>query len=389
MIRVLVYLGIILAGLCISPFLTASNGYLYLAIGEYEVETSIVFAVLALIVFYSALQLVEWLFVSLFNLVLNSRLLPDKWRKNAARKHTLIGALAVAEEDWAAAEKSMAKGAEKGELPTLNLLSAARAAHHQHHFESRDAYLVKAESSPQAMIAVGTARTRYLLQQGEFDLARQQLDKLVPTNKNKRPLLRLALDLYQAQGDWNALKLLLPSIKKQALLDDTQLSQLTALTNRSILNEAQGNSEQELNKVWHWLSRSERKQSEYLALYCCGLAQFDRKDEAKKLLLKQLKSDPCATIFAALADILTPCDIEARKQIFLLENRYNDNISFIVLLAKLHQQNKEYSLAETYWQKVCDLQPDKACWQALAESQQHLEKYEQAMKNYKTALTFD
>ncbi|WP_444544582.1 heme biosynthesis HemY N-terminal domain-containing protein [Shewanella marina] len=106
MIRTLIYLIIILLGLCVSPYLVDNTGYLFVAIGDYELETSVIFAIFALIVFYALLQLVEWIFVGLINLLINSRYIPQRWRQKSARKHTLTGALALAEEDWQAAEKA-------------------------------------------------------------------------------------------------------------------------------------------------------------------------------------------------------------------------------------------------------------------------------------------
>jgi len=388
MIRIMIYLGIILLGLCISPFFEGMNGYLYFTVWDYEIETGVVFAIIALIVFYGLLQVLEWAVIFLLNLLLSSRLLPEKWRKKAARKHTLIGALALAEEDWATAEKAMSKGAEKGELPALNLLAAARAAQHQNNTEARDDYLLQAENERLAIKAVGTTRTRYLLQQGELDKARKELDKLSPTSKSKLPVLRLALELYQAQSDWHSLKLLLPIIKKRNLLSGEELNELSILTNTSLLTCAQKSSEQDLEKAWHWLSRAERKEMRYLAIYCIGLNLYQRKPEALKLLMKQLKSSTSAELLSALAEIISPADVEERKVIFSLERKYAEDINFQILLAKLHLQNKEYRHATTYWQKVCNLQPDKACWLALAESQEHLGELNKAVNSYRNAASF-
>ncbi len=389
MIRVMVYLGIILLGLCISPFFEGMNGYLYFTIWDYEVETGVIFAIISLITFYGLLQLTEWLFVFLINLLLSSRLLPEKWRKKAARKHTLIGALALAEEDWPSAEKAMVKGADKGELPTLNLLAAARAAQHQNNIEMRDQYLLKAEQEPLAIKAVSTSRTRYLLQQGELEKARTELDKLSPTSKSKLPVLRLALELYQAQSDWHALKLLLPTIKKRQVLDEKSLTQLTTVTNESLLLQAQTGDEQELEKVWHWLSRTERKEPKYLASYCIGLSKCKRETEAKKHLMKLLKSNLCTDSSSALIQILTPSDIDERKQIFALEKKYGKDINYQVLLAKLHLQNKDYRQAVTYWEKVCHQQPNKQNWLALAETQEHLGEQNSALQSYRQAAITD
>lgn len=355
MVRVLVYLGIILLGFFISPFLAGNKGYLYLAVGDYQVETSIVFAVIALVIFYSLLQLAEFVIVWVLNLILGSRLLPEKWRKKAARKHTLMGALALAEEDWAAAEKAMVKGADKGEIPALNLLAAARAAQHQNNIAARDEYLAKAELEPLATKAVSTTRTRYLLQQGELALAREELDKLNPTSKSKAPVIKLAVDLYKAQQDWQALKLILPIASKKQIMADDIFKKLTFETNIALLKNAASTNEQELEKCWHWLSRSERKQAEYIAEYAIGLNRYNQKEQSIKLLQKQLKTSPSKAIFEALSQVLTPSDVEAKKQLLALEANFEDNVDYQVCLAKLYHQNHDYHNAKIWWQKACYL----------------------------------
>ena len=385
MVRALVYLIIILLGLCISPFLVGSKGYVYLAIGDYQIETSIVFAVIALIIFYSLLQLVEFVAVWLLNLVLNSRYLPERWRRKAARKHTLLGALALAEENWPAAEKAMAKGAEKGEIPALNLLAAARAAHHQNNHQARDEYLAKAQLEPSAVKAVSTTRTRYLLQQGDLVAAREELDKLNPTSKSKFPVLKLAIELYQAQQDWQALKLLLPIVAKKHILDDDGFKVLSLKTNTALLNQAVKLNEQELEKCWHWLTRAERKQPEYIALYAIGLNQFERKAEAIKLLLKQVKSSASAAIFRALSEVITPADVEAKKQLLALDSQYENNVDYQICLAKLYQQNHDHQQAKVWWQKACYLKDDKDNLHALADAQEHLGELNRALQTRRNA----
>lgn len=389
MIRVLAYLAIILIGLCISPFFAGMNGYLYLAFWDYEIEMGVFTAIIGLILFYCLLQLVEWCLVFILNIILSSRLLPEKWRKKAARKHTLTGALALAEEDWAVAEKAMAKGAEKGEIPSLNLLAAARAAQHLNDMQSRDGYLLEAEKEPMAITAVGITRTRYLLQQGDLAAAREQLDKLSPSSKSKMPLLKLAIELYQAQTDFSSLKLLLPIIKKRQLLSEAAFTELSVATNHALLISATKNSEQELEKVWHWLSRSERKEMSNLALYCTGLGQYERKAEALKLLMKQLKHSPSPEILTGLGELLLPSDIDERELIFSMEKKHSEDINFQILLAKLHQQNKEYRRSMEYWKNICKMQPSQAHWLALGDTQEHLGEQNNAIQSYRHAIKVD
>ena len=385
MIKILIFLVIVLIGLCISPWLVGNTGYVYIAAGDYQIETSLVFGVVALIIFYAAFQILEWLVITAINLMLRSRFIPHHWRRRSAKKHTLMGALALAEEDWPAAERAMIKGADNGELPALNLLAAARAAQYQQKIAERDHYLNRAAAQPLAANAVTTTRTRYLLKQGELALARVELDKLSPTSKSKIPVLKLALELYQAQEDWDALKLLLPILKKRQILDDTQLNELNITTHSALLQAATIKGEEALEQCWQWLPRSERNQSEFLAIYATGLCRFNRKDQAMKLLSKKLRSAPEPTLLQAIPEIATAQDSEIRKELLKYEVTHENNADYQTCLAKLYQQTREMKEAKTCWQNVCRLEPTKVSWLALARIQEQLGEQSNANQSYRQA----
>ncbi|WP_173496186.1 heme biosynthesis HemY N-terminal domain-containing protein [Shewanella sp. ISTPL2] len=386
MIKILIFLGIILIGLCISPWLVGNTGYVYIAAGDYQIETSLVFGIIALIVFYAMFQVLEWLVISVINLMLRSRFIPRHWRRRSAKKHTLMGALALAEEDWPAAERAMIKGADNGELPALNLLAAARAAQYQQKIAERDQYLDRAATQPLAANAVATTRTRYLLKQGELALARAELDKLAPTSKSKAPVLKLALELYQAQEDWDALKLLLPILKKRQILDDTQLNELNVITHCALLKAATIKGEEALEQCWQWLSRSERNQSEFLAIYAVGLCRFNRKEQALKLLSKKLRTAPESALLEVIPEITTAQDTEIRKQLLKHEITHENNADYQMCLAKLYQQTRDMKEARTCWQNVCRLEPTKASWLALARIQEQLGEQGNANQSYRQAV---
>tara|TARA_R110002126_G_scaffold6345_2_gene33197 strand:+ start:3405 stop:4574 length:1170 start_codon:yes stop_codon:yes gene_type:complete len=385
MIKTLVYVVLILIGLCLSPLIVGQSGYVYIAIGDYQIETSLVMGVVGLIVFYFALQLLEWLILLLLNMLLSSRYLPEQWRRKAAKKHTLTGALALAEEDWPAAEKAMAKGAEKGEIPVLNLFAAARAAHYQGDITARDHYLTQAENNPIAKTAVYTSRTRYLMKQGELTQARVVLDKLNPTSKSSAPVLKLAQELYLQQNDWQALKLLLPILKKRQLLSETEFNQLNTKTNSILMVNAAKTSEAELNKCWHWLSKSERKQDELVVAYAHGLTQYGHKDKAIKLIIKQLSAAPSAALFAAIPDLIDAQDQEVRKLLSRLETTHENDADYQICLAKLAIQSRDTKQAKTHWQNVCRIAPTHQSWLALAQAQEQLGENSTAANSYRNA----
>ncbi|QYJ79129.1 heme biosynthesis HemY N-terminal domain-containing protein [Shewanella acanthi] len=386
MIKALIFLGVVLIGLCLSPWVVGNTGYVYITAGDYQLETSLVFGIFMLIIFYALFQILEWLVIGAINLLLRSRFIPQQWRKRSAKKNTLIGALALAEEDWPAAERAMIKGADNGELPALNLLAAARAAQYQNKITERDGYLARAAAQPHAETAVATTRTRYLLKQGDLAQARTELDKLAPTSKSKTPILKLALELYRAQEDWDALKLLLPILKKRQLLDDAQFDALTLETNTALLKVAGMKGEEALEQCWQWLSRSERNQSEYLSIYAVALCRFNKREQALKLVSKKLRSSPEAPLLTVIPQITTAHDLEIRKQLLKHEITHENNADYQICLAQLYEQTRDIKEAKTCWQNVCRIAPNKASWLALARIQEQLGEQANANQSYRQAV---
>ncbi|MGB0892996.1 MAG: heme biosynthesis HemY N-terminal domain-containing protein [Parashewanella sp.] len=389
MIRTLAYLLLILIGLCISPWLVEHTGYVYLSLGDYELETSVAFALVALIVFYSLLQLVEWVLISLLNMLVKFNLLPSRWRKSNARKHTLSGALALAEEDWASAESEMLKGADSGELPTVNWLAAARAAQHQGRAGERDSYLANAANYPNTKQAVSITKTRYLMQQGELAAARSELDLLHPEKTNKSSLIKIALDLYQLQQDWSAVKLLLPKVQKTKLLAHDELAELTQKTNQEIIREASAHGAAELDKAWHWLSRSERKQSSNLAQYILGLCRCDKKEQALKLLIKGVKDADPSPIFVVIPAIVNAEDKKVRELLLSIEKKHEQSAVFNQCMAELYVQTRQLDDAVIYWQKVNEISANKNSWHALAKVYEQLGQAPEALHCYREMIQIE
>jgi len=385
MIRALVYLLIILVGLCLSPFIVGKSGYVYIAFLDWQLETTVAFAVIAMVVFYGVLQLLEWLLVGLLHIILSSRYLPQRWRRNAARKHTLVGALALAEEDWPAAERAMRKGAEQGELPALNYLAAARAAQYQQKIEARDAYLAKAATLPMAATAVTTTRIRYFLRQGEVTAARELLDKLQPNSKSKVPVLKLATELYRLQQDWQSLKLLLPALAKRKVLSDDEWQQLSIGVNVELLRQAANISEQELEKCWQWLSRAERNEDANLAAYANGLNQHGKHDVAIKLLSKQLKKEASAPVFKATADIWQTEDADLMTLLQKLQPKLENHADYQLCMARIYERARDFAAAKEAWQMLCKLLPKAQYWRSLAALQEQLGDNGGALASYKQA----
>ena len=388
MIRMLIYLAIIVVGFCISPLIVGHTGHIYIAVGEYQIETSLVFAVVAIVIFWGCLHLIEKLVVFVFSLLMRSRYFPESLRRRAAKKYTLKGALAIAEEDWVNAEKNMSKGAEKGEIPALNLLSAARAAQHQHNFEARDNYLEAAANLPETSKAVQTVKVRYFMQQGELNKARVELEKLAPNSHSTGSVINLAMELYQHQQDWQSLKLLLPIVEKQKSLTVDEFNKLTEKVNHNLLQQAAKESADALNDCWHSLSRNERNEPKNIAIYALGLTQYDQQPQALKILQKQLKRHLNKDILQALSQVVTASDNQALQQLNNLSDAQENNPDYHYCMAVVHQRFRDFKQAKYYWQQLCQSSPNKNNWMALGKIQEQLGDSLGAIHSYRNALLF-
>ncbi|QDF65286.1 heme biosynthesis protein HemY [Shewanella sp. SNU WT4] len=385
MIKSLVYLVVILIGLSLSPYIFGNSGYVYIAFGDWQLETSLIFAAVALFVIMSAVKLLEMLIVGLLGLMFRSRYLPVRWRQQAAKKHNYTGALALAEENWQQAEHSLAKAADSSEFPAISYFSAASAAHHLGKNQERDSYLAKAIEYPEAQLGAKITQLRYWLQQGELIKANASLQQLSLTSKSPNTLLKLASDVYSAHQNWHELKLLLPLLKKNKVVSKAEFEQLETTTLVSLLQAAQHDITA-LETCWHWLTRTQRQQAEFISAYALGLSRLDKHSEAIKLLLKACDNAAPTVILKQLTHVYRTDDVKVLPHLYKLLERFDDNPQLHSCLAQLALLNRDFKAAITHYQKLCKLEPmETSHWFNLATIQERLGNNQDALISFHRA----
>ncbi|MBY6187479.1 heme biosynthesis protein HemY [Marinobacter hydrocarbonoclasticus] len=385
MIRILFYAVLVLAGLLAGPTLVANKGYVLVAIGEYTVETSVVGAVIVLLVAFGVLQLLEYLVVKLVNLTGFTLGSPQRWRRNRSRKHTLQGALALAQEDWTAAEQAMAKGAQAGEYPVINYLAAARAAHHRGDPEASESYLAAAEKQPGATKAVQITRLRYQIDDGELAQARQGLEALEPKLRQQPQVLKLALELYRRQADWDALARLVPALTKHKVLPEEALAALPEEIEVACLNQAPDRDA--LEQRWQGLSRRLKRSEVVIIAYAQGLARFGDMALGRKQVLDRL--DKVAPQPVLLATLPALADGAAESVSHILERKYpeSDLLELKDCYAALAEVDRAWRKAKEWRLKAVEQAPTVSRYRALAHVQEQLGEREGALNSYRKLLS--
>ncbi|TKB56156.1 heme biosynthesis protein HemY [Ferrimonas aestuarii] len=384
MIRLLIYTLIILAGAFVGPKLVENKGYVLIAVGDYTIETTVIASVLMLLLAFALLQLLEWLLLKIAKTAGFTWRLPSRWRQRSSRRFTLQGALALAEEDWSLAQKAMSKGAGAGELPLVNFLAAARAAHHQGDREQAEALLDKAAEFDNSEAAVSIARIRYRIQDGEFASARQSLEGLSASLRSRPTVLKLAHELYQKQNDWDAIARIAPALVKHKLLSETEAAQLPVDIESGALNAC--TDLEPLQQRWASLPKKLKKQDQLVLSYVNGLIRFRQPTEARKLLMEQLdKKQPQPQLLA----LLPLCSEDASESLIQVLKRQYSNVEDADLFdcyANLSRQSRQYREAKRWQRKAIDLAPTKYRYSQLAELQEQLGEQHGALDSYRHLL---
>ena len=187
-------------------------GYVLLAHGRHTIETSLLVGILFFIFLMFLLYWI-WLFV---------RWVFDPYRgQRTANKRTTKGLISLAEGDWAGAEKMLAKAAKGNEVPLINYLTAAQAAHEQNREDERDRYLRLAhESTAGADVAVSLTKARLQYQSGQWEECLATLRKLAgePKSPSYPYVIKMLSRVYAELKDWEQLRELMQALKKHKVV---------------------------------------------------------------------------------------------------------------------------------------------------------------------------
>ncbi len=252
---------------------SGNAGYVIIGIGDWVLETSLYFVIITL----------TFLFVALYfgiRFLTGAAKLPDSIKKRnteqRARKSQealLAGLIDTTEGKWEKAERNLIRHAADSNLPLLNYLTAARAAHARGAPEQREDYLKRAvDSAPQAELAVELSRVKLLMGSHQYAEALEHLTEINKKTPNHPVVLRLMCEAYTHSRDWDALHHLIPALREGKLLGETELRSLEVETYRTLLEKRALTRDPTLiREVWHMVPPHVRDDVSVAIPYCRGM----------------------------------------------------------------------------------------------------------------------
>ena len=323
----------LLGALWLGSWLLADPGYVLLIHGQREIETSVVFLVLMLVLAGAALIL-----LTLFMAPLWRFLTPASWtgwrRRQAAQRQLQQGLLELAAGHWQRAEGLLTSAARRADWPLPAWLAAAVAARQVGDGDAMRAALAQAAAAPSGRLPTLLLRARIALYDGAPQRARELLEPERKRYNDSPVLMNMLAEAYGREANWAGLCDLMPALRKidaDPRLDQREyrawLGRMRQAASMPGFNNATQRRET-LARLWKRVPQRLRREPALRAQYAGYLAQFGDGPAALKIIERRIDSDwddGLAAVLEAIDDV-PPEQLLARLEKWLGERPGNQRL---------------------------------------------------------------
>lgn len=381
---------VLVAGAWTGQMMVADSGYVLLAYNNTTVETTLWVFLLGMLIAFMLLHVI-------FNLIFNTHLPTGRFRiwrsarkQQAARKKTLQGLLALSEGEWHKAQKVLTRSAEDFDLPAINYIAAARAAHENGDQAGADDLLKKAlKTTPEASLAVSITQTQIQISRGQLEAALANLLKLRRKQPHNKQILALLADVSTRLSDWQSVADILPDLRRSKALPLENLNRLERETLLHLLYKQKmptaGGSAPEpeqkvrqLQSIWVSMPETASGYDEVVAEYVHQLMAAGGHKVAESLLKKRLEARWSEALIPLYGLIASPKPRKLYQQAQQWLSDHEQSPGLYIALARLAAQCQLWSEAVGFYEQSLSLEPDLDTCAELARLLQQLDQPEKA-----------
>jgi len=371
----LVLLIVACAGAFGWQWLALDAGAVSIRAGNWHVDTTLVFALIALLVLWGVLgallRLLRWPLRSW-----------TRSRRRRARERVAAGLTALAEGDHRRALRELDRATHHAELRAPAMLASARAAHARGDDERAQAALdAAAQDAPAAAL---TLRSRFLLEHGKADEALALL-KPEAVAKNLSPAAwRQFAEAALLCGDHASATQAVDVLAR----GDAQSPEAIEGLRRRVLSAALADAAdtEQLNRLWSELPRTQRSAPDAIAAYAQRAAALGQvlaaMDEIESMLRKQW-SERLVRVYGELGEAHADARVQ-RAESWL--GAHPDSPELLLTLGRLCLQSQLWGKAREYLERGLVFAPNAALWEALGDCRAAQQASDDAAICYRNAL---
>jgi HemY protein len=363
-------------------------GFVMLRYRDYTVETTLAFALAALIVLVIAFYYCVRFIRGLWRLPRSMRRQSKNRRFNKVRRQLNQGLIDLAEGRFEQAENHLVRLVDFSDSPLVHYLAAARAAQLQGKHDARDAYLKAAhEARPDAELAIGVT-------QAELQLAHQQTEQALATLMHLHGVAprhdyvtMLLARAYHELEDWQALVEILPDVRRKKLVKEAKLVAMEVAGYCGIL-ELATSSQSSFENAWHKIPRALQTDARMIHLYLDLMTEQGWYDKnVEQLVLKSLDRQWNDNLIEAYGRFQAK---DANAQLARVEKWLNDfghNENLLLALGRIAMRARLWGKAQGYLEASIGARATPAACLALAELfEQQLQQPARAAEYYQQGL---
>lgn len=385
---VIICLTVLIASAGLGILAMEDPGYVVLFRDPYEVRMPLLILVLIVFIAFVVLYLLLNLILSIFRAPRKLRKIKRKMDEDAAHKHCMQGFTGLIEGRWNHAEDRLLKKVESSRMPLIHYLGAAYASLQQGNLHRRNMYLDQAlKSQPEHSLSIQLTRARFHCHAGEYVEARKVLEYQKTQNPRNKPLLRLLADVYQALGDWQALKAILPVMKKLKVLAPDEIEKRELLTwNRLLSVDEHDSAALEPPMEWKSIPAKQKRNPTIISAWVKHLIKQDNMKEAENILRRALNKQYDANLVDLYGQVQSPFisyQIEFVQK--LLKSRPEDP-NLLLALARFYRYQGDFKASTSLYEKVMGLGAGEDVYADLASLYEEMGDSDTALNFYKQRI---
>ncbi len=369
-----------------TTYLIKDPGYVYLRFGGWQLELSLVFAVLTIFFLVVTSFVVLELFVSITRL---PKAIVRIFRGGLSRNQRLVsgkGLLYWFEEDWGNIQRLFGRFAEFESEPAIGYLVAAYTAQKQKNIEQRNRYLLLArDSSDQHQLLVALVTGRLMIAAEEFSDAAMHLKAVCSRYSKNKAALRMLAEVYQKDKQWDELYKLLPHLKKTKVYAPEKINNFSKQVTVNRMQSVE--SPRELLTLWKKSSSGTQKDSKFTAVYVRKLLEFDRHKEAERVLRRSLNLYWSSELVNLYSLIKGGVD---KKQLYKTAlqwlEQHKDDPELLLTVGKLARINDDSKQAKLHLESAIEKGSRREAYEELGDLLERLGSSKAAMNVYKRGI---
>ena len=355
MARISLYLtlGLIVGGLLVNA-IARDPGYLQLAWGDWQVETSVWLALATFILGYVLL----WIAIQLLGSVFRVPLKLSAWfgvrSARGAQRQTDKGFAAFYEGRWEVAERALRKTRTAGEQTLLHPLYEALSAMHCGDTDRALEVLDQAErdgSLPLSVVTMSRAHCHLLAESRER--AHQALAALSTQDLQTPRAIAIRCELAFQESDWQQLTELLPGARRGQLISGITLAGWEEQAWLAVISEGKESA------TTAWKRAPDTQKAENSALWPALIARLIKEqawDSLYKVLADRLERRCELPSLDAIAQLPDRLAMKLKKSV----KRWSEKETAghcLAALAALAEREGDSELAGTLWEEAYARQP--------------------------------